>query len=322
MISVLPSHIPGETFESLLARLGRRTYVNGIRPLRREVRGQLEGLISPLEFIANLAVPEWMSLDDLLEQHTLLPIIRPFLDAAEAERLRERIARGLGNSVVSSLLAERERQCPDCRREEFDSFNEAGIRIFHQLRWITRCQVHQCMLSDGRDLSAEVFPNELLACASTLSRPDIMMLNGIQKSTVWLAKAKLPALGRKHWRAFHRAALTRRFDIGYPYPRRELHKISRLVSKRLTKLLWLPSLSHYSNWLEAAVLRPNGVPHPLHHILLLRLCGETAASAVEKIQARKAALGNWGHCATQLQLPLMWAPKSKAPGENGDSPSE
>lgn len=302
MISVLPSPVWGETYESLLNRLGRRTYANGVRPLRREAAYGLQGLIAPQDFIARLAVPEWMTLNDLLDNHTLLPIIRLFLDPDEAVSLTERLARGSGDKRLSNLVAEQTRRCPDCERSEFDSFRDTAVQSLHQLGWITRCHIHHCMLSDGRDLSATVFPNELLACASTLSRPDVTLLNGIQKSTVWLAKANLPPLGRSKWRVFHRAALTRRFGINPPYPRKELYKVARLVSKRLTKLLGLPTFSSENNWLEAAVHRPHGITNPLHHIVLLRLCGETAASAVEKIRSGKPGRDVPGNFTEQLSL--------------------
>lgn len=302
MISVFPCPIWGETYESLLTRLGRRTYATGVRPLRRKDVYGLKGLIAPQDFVGRLAVAEWMTLNDLLNNHTLLPMVRVFLDPGEAVSLKDRLARGTGDKRLSNLLADDTRRCPDCERSEFDSLRETSVQLLHQLHWITRCHVHHCMLSDGRDLSASVFPNELLACASTLSRPDLTLLNGIQKSTVWLAKANLPPLGRNRWRAFHRAALTRRFGINPPFPRKELHKVARLVSKRLTKLLWLPMLSFENNWLVEAVHRPCGVTNPLHHIVLLRLCGETTASAVEKILSCRPAQEGQDNFGKQLLL--------------------
>jgi hypothetical protein len=302
MIAVLPSHIAGETYESLLGRLGRRAFAGGVRALRCDNAHRRCTLIPPQEFIASLANPAWMTLRELLDEHTLLPIIRPFLDADEADSLSARLAQGAADSRVSSFLSEHERHCPDCRKVEFDSFAESGVQALHQLRWLTKCHVHHCMLSDGRDLSPTVFPNELLACAPTLSRPDLTLLNGIQKSTVWLAKANLPPLGRQSWRSFHRASLTRRFGISSPFFCSDLYKVARLVSKRLTKLLWLPMLSSQSNWVQAAVRFPRGTTHPLHHIVLLRLCGETTATAVEKIRARKASPGGGGVSVRQLEF--------------------
>lgn len=91
--------------------------------------------------------------------------------------------------------------------------------------------------------------------------------------------------------------LQEQFGINPPYPQGELFKVANRISKHLSMLLGLCMHSAGANWLEKAVRSPRGTINPLHHIALVRLCGERMETAVAKM----------------LRIPWRWGDRSRQP---------
>jgi hypothetical protein len=288
MIVALPSRIPGEAFESFASRIYARSYAGGLAAYRAQIkRISRRNKLSPNLLAAELAVPEWLPVANIIENHTVFPILRPFLDSEEADGVEERLANGHCNKNVSALLSEMIRYCPECRKTELEGIDGAGWLTLNQLYWMRRCQGHKCALWETDNSDGHTGPNTSIPVVTgVVSRANFEFLNAIERGTTWLAGAQVEPLGRNRWREYHKAALTREFGIAPPYSLRELYAIAHKVSGRVRYWLQLPMLCQYSNWLEAAINRPKSTAHPLYHLVVLRLCRDTISNAVSCIRTQ------------------------------------
>lgn len=286
MITVMSQPIAGESYESMVQRLSARAFPTHRRPLWMDKLGKRSArIIPPGELVSRLAVPEWLPIDQLLEEFTTLPIQRPFLNPSDERTLIERLKTGVQHTNESDLLANAPRFCEICRRTEFEAIAESGWHGLHQMRWMTRCLGHKTPLCEASAKSSvlDFTVQGIHVFTGCTSRRDLTFLNGVEKDTVWLAGARVPALGRLRWRDFHRAALTKRFGIQPPYLRRELFRIAQKVPRRVARWLQLPIVSPVDHWLETTILRQNGITKPLFHLCTLRLCGISVREAVASL---------------------------------------
>lgn len=284
MIASFPKIIPGETFESLVARLSKRIAAQG--PLRgRHFPGEsAEGRFSPDMLASNLAVPEWLPLPRLLEENTPLPVIRPFLDPEDYERVRRQLTIAARSVTVTRALAPRPRFCPDCRTTELEGLAEVGWQVLHQFRWFWRCQTHHCPLWQ-MPATASLRAVATAVDSGCRNRADFETLKAIERDTKWLMGAQVPPLGRLRWREFHRQQLTRRFGVQPPYTSRELYPLAHRIPPRARTWLQLQMISHLDTWLLTAVRHQHGTTDPLLHLAALRVCGVRARDAVRQLTA-------------------------------------
>ena len=285
MIGALPLPIQGEMFESLVARLGRRISAKGrIRNKDLQPGTSVAGRLCPERLVASLANPQWLSLPGILEEQTVLPIFRPFLDAQTHNTFARNLAQARRMSRVTQALANARRFCPICRNTEFIELGEAGWHLIHQLRWVWRCQAYHCALWELNtrfDGPADACPID----TQCQSRADLEVLKSIERDTKWLAGARVPPLGALRWRAFHRAALTERFGIKPPYFRSELFKLAHRIRPRARQWLGLSMISYMDHWLATVVVTQHGTTDPLLHLATLRVCGIKISEAVTRISS-------------------------------------
>lgn len=308
MIGSLPQRIPGETFESMVARLSGRITAHG-GPLKgRDFLGEAAAeRFSPDKLLTSLAVPEWLTLTGLLEEHTVLPVFRPFLDQVDCDRLVRQLKVSEKSATISRTLAPTLRFCPDCRTTELEGIAEVGWQVLHQFRWFWRCQTHRCALWQLPPRGTKQAATPLDTGCRT--RADIQTLNAIERDTKWLAGARVPPLGRLRWKEFHRAAITARFGIQPPYISCDLFPLAHGIPPKVRAWLQLPMISHLDNWLLSTVRGQVGTSNPLLHLATLRLCGKKIRDAVRQLTAAEPAPAH----VTPTQLPQLNYENSKAP---------
>lgn len=278
MIASFPKSIPGETFESLVARLSKRITASGGVLQGRHYQGtSSEGRFSPGMLVANLAVADWLPLPRLLEENTPLPVIRPFLDEDDCERITKQLTVAERSVTITRTLSPRLRFCPECRTTELEGLAEVGWQVLHQFRWFWRCQTHHVPLWQMPITQKAVATEIDTGC---LNRADFEVLKAIERDTKWLIGAQVPPLGRLRWREFHRQELTKRFGIQPPYASRDLYPLAHRIPPRARTWLQLPMISYLDNWLITAVRHPHGTTDPLLHLATLRICGVRVRDAV------------------------------------------
>lgn len=237
---------------------------------------------------------------------SLFDLIRPFISDTESSRLRAKIYVGNRVQVFETLLSEEPRHCIECLREAKMAkvAVSSSTTAFAQLYWCTRCCSHGCALSDGRSLTAEDFPGELLARAATLSRSDLKLLNAIQRATEWVAHAKLPPLHARRWLDYERRTLHSTYGIEWPYLGRDLLRVAEAPSSALRKLLRLYVNSAGDNWVSRVVRSTPPSNHPLYHIALIALCGRSLQEAVDHIFHARVSDHAKGRATCQARLLL------------------
>lgn len=97
-----------------------------------------------------------MSSCDLIQRHSIFPLIASFFPPEASERWRHRLAAGNPHLYQRFLAAvrhsiptcERLRQCPACVREDIAKFGSGHWRVVHQVPGIRFCGVHNQLLHD------------------------------------------------------------------------------------------------------------------------------------------------------------------------------
>ena len=283
--------IPGETFDSFAARIClRNEAVSAPAKLRTFAALGGEGRVSPAGLLASVLNPAWLRMGDLLENHTMLPLFRPFMDVEGYQRLSALTADGQKSHVMYDTVARPARVCPTCHETELEGIAEAGWHVIHQVRWLWRCQSHKTPLwavPKGRRQVARVHE----VATGCTSRADRETLRAIERDTVWLFGARIPPLGRKNWADFHRAAVAKRFGIKPPYSRAELLKVARRIGPKARAWLGLTLKSQEVNWVVTAICTATGSAEPLINLAMLRVCGIKVATAVMALQGRPSTGG-------------------------------
>lgn len=227
--------------------------------------------------VSHLAVPNWLPLDRLLEENTPLPVIRPYLDVEDCERITKQLTAAQRSITITRTLSQLPRFCPECRTTELEGLAEVGWQVLHQFKWIWRCQAHQIPLWQMPAGQKSVATEIDTGC---VNRADFETLKAVERDTVWLMGAQVPALGRLRWREYHRQQITRRFGVQPPYASRDLYSLAHEIPPKARAWLQLPMVSYMDNWLLKAVRHPQGTTDPLLHLATLRICGVRACEAV------------------------------------------
>jgi hypothetical protein len=160
MIGFLPEIYPDELFYSWIARYYCRTgysaYIDAIEDIfqSRTVRPDIE-FLTKINPAAIETVSSFISLHDLLMNHTLFPYYARFLPHARRARAYELMVRMEGDP--HDLLAipdnkrgqlRRLRYCPVCVEENREKYGETYWKRSHQLIGVDVCPIHGCYLKE------------------------------------------------------------------------------------------------------------------------------------------------------------------------------
>lgn len=229
------------------------------------------------------------SSDDILEQNTLLPYYRPFLNPVQVRVLRQNMmlsdARGM-KSVVG-LLASRLgafnalRLCLHCMRADEREFGVAYWHRSHQAPGVLVCPIHGDPLLDASimvSLSRHslVLPRAAQGIANctagNFSEEVLAGLRELAAATSYVLDANLPNLGPARVRT---VLLEQATSLGLVTGngRVRQREFLRLFSARWKCLQDSsdPSLATVlgsTTWAESLLRKPRGSKHPLRHLLV------------------------------------------------------
>lgn len=225
------SYLEGPREDETLASVAGRALQRAIFPVRTQALAYLFGSRSPL----NLEVPKrldlvaqsfgrklGLSVEDLVQQCTMLPLFAPFAESALWKRVLQG-TRGESNESPASLLTyHREesngprylRFCLKCQADDKRRFGYSWWRRTHQKYGVECCPTHEHPLCDSQFLSVRMWKSALpladdAVAMRTCARPSELTL-AIASNVRWMLGANLSPIGHERIRAAYLSLLQER----------------------------------------------------------------------------------------------------------------
>jgi Tn7-like transposition protein D/TniQ len=307
MIGYFPTPYPDELLYSICARFSNRVAYSSSKAVLLEVLGSItaSAVIDLPNHLSHIitALPAGTSLtvDRLINQHSILPFFSSFVPPERVRQLRKdmRTSGGPAAHMRSGVMAsriptpERLRYCPVCKNEDEKKFGESYWHRVHQLPGVDVCSIHEIFLENsyvsrksGRK-HLQFTPVE----GATQTQParylnssdhDHQILLQIARDATWLLEHPRQGIDLHSLYNRYLGLLIERGLATYTGSIRVyklLTEFGRYYSPSLLRLL------HYeftgrdqmkTNWLLRLVRPPKYAQHPLYHLLLMQLLSYTA----------------------------------------------
>jgi hypothetical protein len=162
MIAYFPTPYPDEIFYSLVARYCIHMSASGPKELLTELFGT-SNISATLDFPSHLAdfhshtyLVFNKSINDIIKDHTLLPLYECFITEKQAEKIKASMAGRSGNihtrigvnaGIHSSINVPR--YCPICFEIDKATHGEGYWHRSHQIPSISHCPLHHCQLHEA-----------------------------------------------------------------------------------------------------------------------------------------------------------------------------
>lgn len=305
MISRFVDPHPDEIFYSVCARFSDRTQYRSQRSIVQEMFATgnaiaTVGLPSHLGRLVGSLIPgHRYSVDQLIDEHTLLPFYAPFLPPARLAQLREQMRGDNGGAIHTraGIMASRIplpsflRFCPCCAREDRQQFGEYYWHRLHQVPGVEVCPFHQVWLEAGeiciqRRQTRYVFVSAERAIQSTPERALLLsdtchqILLQVARDACWLLNHQEPVLASEERRRRYLHLLARHgwaTASGIVHQRELLQAFKAYYSPEGLHLLHCElDENTQDHWLARLVHTKEVAQHPLYHLLLIQLLGFTA----------------------------------------------
>jgi hypothetical protein len=331
MIGFFPDFFLDELFYSTVARyLERMKYPNK--------GASIQGLFGARTYKAILDFPSHLdafsnrlpkscgypTADQVIDQHTLLPLYTPFLPPQRLEKLRKDMhgddghaARLRAGIVASKIPLMRElRICPKCVRADRQEQGEAYWHRSHQIQGMKVCHTHEIPL---KQMKTEFIGDKYISAEQALKRSgwdepkpnqnDIGKLLNLAVDANWLLSHPQDQIDSQ---SLYKRYFTLLAEKGFAHKFGSqvlLNKLSQsfedYYSCRFLESLHCGLNNHVpSNWLaRLAEFAKYSAQHPLHHLLVIHFLGQTAETFFQEqsgtkitgIQANNPTYINWSY---------------------------
>lgn len=317
MLGFFPNPYPNELFYSICARFQQRVYypsqISVIRDLFQTKNAiAIVDLPSRLNrFVAALPAGHSYTVDNFIDNHTLLPFYSPFLPLERLQLIRQDMCSDNGSKIHTRLgivagfieIPSHLRFCPLCMEDDRKQFGECYWHRPHQLPGVEVCSIHGVFLEKSRVL--------------THNRIRISEFVSLEQATQVISPRPIDPLNPRH-----KVLLKIATDIDWLLNNcRFVPGLEALYEKYLSLVKTNPELVTYTgrirvqeflrlfknyyssqlldwlqcpldeqirdNWLAQLVRFPKRVHHPLRHLLLIHFFGYTAQEFFELKQAPK-----------------------------------
>ncbi|HML31958.1 TnsD family transposase [Sporomusa sphaeroides] len=301
MLGFVPSPYPDEILYSVLARYHVWSMNAGYKHTLQQLFGT-SSICTVIDFPSHLGrlgklLPEGttVTIELIIEKHTLLPLFRPFLPPGRVEKVAKYMMGDQGQGVSQLIGAMPSsiptlkylRYCPQCLKSDFEEYGEAYWHRTHQLQGVTVCPRHLSRLSDSEIC---VSPPQNKTAFKTVSEgtdldrfwkseylgfPHANVAQAIQ----WILDNKTPVLGFENIRERYLTLLQRKDLTTYRRRVRQeelAEAINGFFSPEYLKEVY--STIEYvqsDNWLARLLRRQRSACHPLRHVLLILFLEKT-----------------------------------------------
>ena len=305
MIGFFPDPYPDELLYSICARYSYLTQYPDKKLIVKELFGTRTALaIIDLpahlnSLLAAIPVGHNYKVEQLIDNHTLLPFYSPFHPPNRIKRLQDDM-QGNNKTLVSGRLGIMANSipspkflqfCPVCTEENKKQFGDRYWHRTHQVPGVEVCPVHAVFLENSNAqishrktrhefVSAEQAIHSTLPRPLNLSNPSHIALLKIASDAAWLLNQHKLISGLESFRNRYIRLLADR-DLathsGRVHTSRLLEAFKYYYSANLLNLLHCEvDDDSQHNWLFRLVRSPKSAQHPLHHLLLIQFLGHTA----------------------------------------------
>lgn len=232
----------------------------------------------------------------LINNHTLLPVYRPFISAVTATEIIKDMKSGNGKGlytkvgVVAGGICKKAglSYCPQCAVEQKQRFGEPYFMCMHQVQGVIVCQIHGCLLKSYiekfNDVSRIEFIRmkyEFIDLEAEYEKDTKIgaQLQKIAKSFCYLYNNSTPNWNQKkvheHYLQYlkGKGLLTSNGNIKQTDLFHEFN--TYYGEKLLTRLESEIDNDNEYNWLKVITRKPGRVVHPLRHILFIQYLSNT-----------------------------------------------
>lgn len=164
MIAAVPEIYPDELVLSFCARYHQRMGYRSRESSGRDLFGKAMtkpaiDFPSRLERLAHAYIfGAWITVDGLIDDHTLLPFYQPFVPPNRINQIRKDMRESRGGALharigvlTNSVRDQNLRFCPACVQKDRSTFGETYWHRLHQLPGIDICPEHQVFLEDSSE---------------------------------------------------------------------------------------------------------------------------------------------------------------------------
>ncbi len=306
MLGCFVSAYTDELFASTCGRFLAKMYVAPSVKLGVELFAQ-STCSCPIDFPAHLnhvvgQLPPGhpLTVDQIIDGHTLYPFTAPFLQPARAARLREQMKTGAGRSRDRRLLTGRRssvsvpeylRYCPGCIIDDRMRQRECYWHRVHQVPGVEVCPIHEVWLEtstvsawdprgDQRMLPAEQVVTATTPRPLSMQEPGRESILALARNAAWLLAYPQSSVNLQMWADRYRYLLAER---GWSTYRKRLTWAPFWTAfLRIHPMPVLRRLDGHAGSLCTgrgirALLRfPRRAMPPLYHLLLIHFLGFTA----------------------------------------------
>lgn len=299
-LGYFPIPYPDEVLYSVIARAKSRLGIEAARTFVFELFGTIHiravlDMPSHLDAMATALPPGYpLSVDDWIDDHTLLPFYAPFVQPEKLPGIRAAM-RGAGKHRINPKIgamshrvpvAEQLRYCPACVEADRAAYAEAYWHRVHQLPGVEVCPHHNCWLQTSavsvrgerkKHLyiaaeSADIATHPITAIDET--NPDHVLLLAFARDALWLLGQVDLTVGPRILLEKYRTALANHrlaTSQGRLYPQQLFSVFAARYSKSLLQR-WRCELGDdpETSWLIVRTLRTGRhVSTPLENWLLI-----------------------------------------------------
>src|ERR1700749_544092 len=318
MINHFPTPLPDELFYSLCARYADRVQYSDIEAVNKELfgaRGMSAGVGLPSHLghlVESLPAKHELTVDRLIDQHTLFPFYSPFLPVERCNRVRKDMQGMKGSTIYNCAgitpsnvrLPDWFRYCPNCAAEDKELYRQPYWHRLHQVPGVEVCPIHEVFLENSSEkarnrtntalyVSARSVALSQIAHALNSSDRDHQALLGIARDAAWLLSQHRVSTAFNSLRDRYLLLLAERglsTSDAKAHVKKLLQALSNSYSPNL--LEWLQcgfNEKKRFNWpsLLVAHIRHNKTDPPIRHLLVIQVLGQGAESFFSAPTVRK-----------------------------------
>lgn len=320
MINHFPTPLADELFYSLCARYGDRTQYPDIEAVNKELfgaRGMSAGVDLPSHlgrFAALLPPGHELTVQRVIDKHTLFPFYGPFLTVERYARVRKDMEGSDGGAIHKCAgitpsnvrLHDWLRYCPVCVKEDKRAPDRCCYwRRLHQVPGVEVCPRHKVFLENSsvrarNRVNTALYVSAERAIPPTIARPldprdEVHQgLLDVARDAAWLlGKPGLnPGYDLLHAHYLEILSSKGLASRNYVYPWELLRTMDAYTPRPLLEILQCafdPAKPHAWPAIINKNIRQGKTHHPLRHLLLIRLVGLTAEAFFTSLSARPRA---------------------------------